>query len=63
MPIVIIAFGTFPKSLGKGAGRVGKMSTNQDYADNSIVKINWNSEKSRDDKRRLAVTKTSVKDY
>ena len=47
----------------KRAGRVGDQRMNSDHQDCSIVKINQNTEKSPGDLRRLAVTRTSLKDH
>ena len=52
-----------PKSLAKGAGRVGNRRTSQDHLNYSIVKITQNTEKSPGDLRRLAVIQIPVKDH
>ena len=36
---------------------------NLDYLDDNIVMVNWNTEKSPGDIRRLAITQTTVKYY
>ena len=58
IPIVSRALETVPKSLEK---RLMEMKT-RDHPDQSIVKISKNTKKSPEDLRRLAVTKTPVKD-
>ena len=52
-----------PQRFGKGVGRVRNWGTNQDYPNNSLVKICQNTEKSPGDLKRLAVTQPPVKDH
>ena len=51
------------RRLGKETGRVWNRVTNKDYPDYNIITIGQNTEKSPGDLRRLAVTKTPVKDH
>ena len=47
--------------FGTGTGGLGNKMTNGDYPNNSIIKIDQNTEKSPGDLKRLAVTQTPVK--
>ena len=59
--IVVGALRTFPKGLERGIKTVGNQRKNRDHTDLSIVKIDYNTEKSPGDLRRLAVTQIPVK--
>ena len=63
IPIVIVALGTANNELGHGLEDLeirGRVETIQSY---SIAEIGQNTEKSPGDLRRLAVTKTLVKNH
>ena len=60
-PIVIGAFGTEIKRLLKGTGGLGSWRTCGDHPNYSIIENGRNTEKSPGDLRRLAVTRTPVK--
>ena len=62
VPIVISVFGTVPKGLVRGTGRVGNWRTNWDHPNNGIAKTGQNTEKSPEE-RRITVTQTQVKVY
>ena len=53
IPIVIGAFGTIPKRIGKGAEKLRNKWANGDH---SFIKIGQNTEKNTGDLRRLVVT-------
>ena len=63
VPIVIGAFGTITKGLLKRPGGLGSWRTGRDYPNDSITENGLNTEKSRGDLRRLAVTQTPVKKH
>ena len=52
-----------PKRIGTGTGGLGNKRKNGDYSDNSIIRINQNTEKSPGDLRRFAVTQTSMRNH
>ena len=52
-----------PQRNGVENGRLENKRTNTDFTDNRIIKIDSNTEKSPGDLRRLAVTKTSARNY
>ena len=61
--IVIGAFGTITKGLLKGTGCLGSWRTSGDHPNDSTTENGQNTEKSPGDLRRLAVTKTPVKNH
>ena len=52
-----------PQRIGKRTGRLGYKKTSRDHSDDSIIKIDKNTEKNPEDLRRLADTQTSVKSH
>ena len=54
--IEVGAFGTVSQRHGKKSERTENQWKNQDYPDNSIVKIVLNTEKDHGDSRRLVVS-------
>ena len=62
IPIVINILGRSQR-LGNKIGRVRNQRINRDYLNYNIVEIVQNTEKSPEDRRRLAVTHTLVKDH
>ena len=63
IPIVNGAFGTVPKGLEKGAGRIWNRRTNRDHPNYSLVEISKNTEKCSRDLRRLTATENPMKDH
>ena len=61
--IVIGALGTVTKGLLKWTGGLGSWRTGRDYQNDSIAEDDHNTETSPGDLRRLAVTKTPVKNH
>ena len=59
IPLVFGILGIIPEGIGK----LGNKRTSGDYSENSIVKIDQNTEKSPGDFNRLAVTHTLVDDH
>ena len=59
--IVISAFGTVTKGLGKGLGGLGGRGTSGDHRNYSIIENGQNTEKSPGNLNRLAVTQTPLK--
>ena len=49
--------------IDNGTGGIGNKRTNGGHPNDSISKINQNTEKSHGKLRKLAVTQTSVEDY
>ena len=62
IPIVIVAFGTGTKGT-KWTGGLGNWRTGGDHPNDSIIENSQNTQKSRGDLRRLAVTQTPVKNH
>ena len=52
-----------PQMIGKGTGGFRNQRSNGDLLHYSIIKIGLNTEKSPGDLRKLAVTKTPVKNH
>ena len=63
IPVVFGELKTIPKMFGKEARRVGNRTTNRNHSNYSIVEIGENPETSPGDLRKLAVTRTPVKDH
>ena len=62
--VVLGAFGITLNDLDKRlGGGIRDQRNNRDNTDHSIVKISLTTEKSPGDLRRLAITKTHVKDH
>ena len=61
IPIVIDAFETVPKGLGKEAWKAGDRSTNLNQPISSIAEIGHNTEKKPGELKRLTVIQTPVK--
>ena len=59
--IVIGALGTVTKRLVQGTGGLGNKRTSRDHPNYSIIKIGQNTEKSRADLGRFAVSQTPVR--
>ncbi len=60
---MIGAFGTVTKELLKGLEDLGNWRTSKDYPNDSIIENVQNTEKSRGDVRRRAVTQTPGKNH
>ena len=61
--VVIGALGTVTQRNNTGAEGLGNKRTNGNYTNESIFKIDLNTEKSPGNLRRLAVTQTAVRNY
>ena len=61
--IVSGTLGTVTKWIDKGTGGLGYKRTSGDHLNNSIIKINQNTEKSPGDLRGVTFTQTLVKDH
>ena len=51
------------QTIGTGTGGLGHRRTSEDHINNSIVRIDQNTEKSPGDLRRLAVTQTPMEKH
>ena len=62
IPVLIVALDTVTKGSVQGLEDLESKRISGDYLDDSIIKIDQNSEKSSEDLKRLTVTLTSLKD-
>ena len=51
------------QALGKESSSIGNQRKNKDHTHHTITEIGYNTEKSSEDLRRLAVTQTPLKDH